>query len=137
MFGIRAKTGHSGYLGEPSESEMITIGVSKTLITGGLMIVVMLSAKHRDGIDLEEYQKLSSRMRELIKTIPGFISHDKVTTDKGERFSIIKFESEESLATWETNPEHLAAKKRGREEFYSSAFVYVYKTLREDDYKYV
>jgi heme-degrading monooxygenase HmoA len=99
------------------------------------MIVVMLAGKHRDGIDLEEYQKLSSRMRELIKTIPGFISHDVVTTDKGERFGIIKFESEESLAAWQNNPEHLAVKKRGREEFYSSAFVHVYKTLREDNYK--
>jgi heme-degrading monooxygenase HmoA len=111
--------------------------MSKTLITGGLMIVVMLGAKHKDGVDEEEYQKLSSRMRELIKTIPRCISLDRVTTDIGESFGMIKFESEESLDAWMNNPEHLAVKKRGREEFYSSAFVYVYKALREDDYKYV
>jgi heme-degrading monooxygenase HmoA len=101
------------------------------------VIVVMHGAKRRDGIDLDEYQKLSSRMHELIETIPGFISHDVVTTGNGERFAITKFESEESLAAWRNHPEHLDVQKRGREEFYSSAFVHVYTTLREDDYTYI
>jgi heme-degrading monooxygenase HmoA len=101
------------------------------------MIVVMHSAKRREDINLEEYQALAKRMGELVRQIPGFISHKKVVATNGESFAITQFESEEALAAWRNHPEHLAAQKRGREEFYSSAWVHVCTTLREDEYKYV
>jgi heme-degrading monooxygenase HmoA len=101
------------------------------------MIVVLFNAERREEIDLEGYQALAKRMNELVREIPGFISVKKYVAADGEAVTIARFESEEALAEWRNHPEHLEAQKKGREEFYSSAWVQVCKTIREQEDKYV
>ena len=38
------------------------------------MIVVLFSTTARGDLDLEDYRRASARMRELVATVPGFIS---------------------------------------------------------------
>ena len=58
-------------------------------------------------------------MNELVRTMPGYISHKSFYAEDGERCTIVEFENEEGLRTWRTNPEHLVARKMAPQKYYT------------------
>jgi heme-degrading monooxygenase HmoA len=70
-------------------------------------------------------------MAELACTMPGYLSHKSFVADDGERVTIVEFESEEAQRAWSMNAEHVAAKKKGRESFYSEYSIQVCTVARE------
>jgi heme-degrading monooxygenase HmoA len=66
----------------------------------------------------EEYGEMASRMSELARSIPGYVSHKTFVAEDGERATIVEFESEDALRRWRIDPEHIKAKKRGIESFF-------------------
>ncbi len=105
------------------------------------MVLLLFKTQQRSDINQEDYQKAGARMQELASKMPGFISIKGYTADDGERLSIIKFESAETMEAWRTHPEHLAVQRRAREAFYESywgqafALVREYEWSRETGYK--
>ena len=88
------------------------------------MIVTVF--RHRlkpDGRD--EYSALLTRMVELSKTIPGYVSQKRFTAEDGERVTIVEFATEEGQQAWAAHPEHVEAMKLGRQKFYSQFKVQV------------
>lgn len=79
----------------------------------------------------EEYQRWAARMSELVKDVPGYISHKGFTAADGERVTIVEFVSEEGLRVWATHPEHVAAKKLGRDSFFSDYRVQICTVQRD------
>jgi heme-degrading monooxygenase HmoA len=79
----------------------------------------------------DEYMALAPRMDELARTMPGYLSHKRFVADDGERVTIVEFESEETQRAWSMNAEHVAAKKKGRESFYSEYSIQVCTVARE------
>lgn len=79
----------------------------------------------------EEYVSMASHMSDLVKAVPGYISHKTYTADDGERVTIVEFESEEALRAWAVNPDHVEAKKKGRTQFFSDYRVQVCNVLRD------
>ena len=73
----------------------------------------------------EEYSALLTRIVELSKTIPGYVSQKRFTADDGERVTIVEFATEEGQQAWATHPEHVEAMKLGRQKFYSQFKVQV------------
>ena len=71
----------------------------------------------------------------LAETIPGYVLHKDFTADDGERVTIVEFEHEEGLRAWRTNPEHMAAQRKGREKYYTEYHVQVCKLERESKFK--
>lgn len=67
-----------------------------------------------------EYTEWAGRMGELVVTMPGYRSHKTFSAADGERVTLVEFESAEALQAWATHPEHVAAKRLGRERFYLS-----------------
>jgi heme-degrading monooxygenase HmoA len=80
---------------------------------------------------MEEYGPMAKQMSELARAIPGYISHKVFTADDGERVTIVEFETEEAVREWATHLEHVKAKRRGVEAFYSEYKIQVCNTLRE------
>lgn len=78
-----------------------------------------------------EYQQSAARMSELAKGIDGYISHKGFTAADGERVTIVEFDSEEGLRAWATHPEHVEAKKMGRQLFFSEYRVQVCNVVRD------
>jgi heme-degrading monooxygenase HmoA len=78
-----------------------------------------------------EYSQWAQRMSELATTIPGHISHKVFVAQDDERLTLVEFESEESLRTWSTHPEHVQAKKLGRQCFFSEYRVQVCTVQRD------
>ena len=95
------------------------------------MVVVLFGTKMRHDADLDEYGRRSERMNELVKQIPGFISIKGFVADDGDEVLIARFDSEEALEEWRSQPEHVETQRRAREDFYESYWVQVCTTVRE------
>ena len=83
------------------------------------MILVVFRSRNRPDGDVEEYQRRSKRMHELVQQHPGFISIESFETPDGEEVSLELFENDESVKAWRDNPEHRDTQRWAREEFYS------------------
>ena len=99
------------------------------------MVIAMFKAEKHAGIDSGEYQKTAQRMMDLVSKMPGFISFKGCTTDDGETFAMVTFETEEALEAWHKHPEHCTTQKRGYDEFYESLWVRVCRVVREYEWK--
>ena len=66
-----------------------------------------------------DYTGWADRMSALARTVPGYVSHKGFTAADGERVTIVEFATEEGLRAWATHPEHVEAKRKGRDSFYS------------------
>lgn len=78
-----------------------------------------------------EYIDWARRMSEIAKSMPGYVSHKVFVAEDGERVTIVEFESMDALQAWREHPEHLAAKKKGRRDFYLDYRVQVCEVRRE------
>jgi heme-degrading monooxygenase HmoA len=94
------------------------------------MIITVFRSRVRPEAQ-EEYSRWAARMGELARSMPGYISHKGFAAEDGERVTIVEFESEEAQRAWAVHPEHVDAKKKGREDFYSEYRVQVC-TLQRD-----
>jgi heme-degrading monooxygenase HmoA len=102
--------------------------------TEGKMVVVLFGTKMREDANLDEYRQRSRRMNELVRQIPGFISIKGFVADDGDEVSIARFESEDALDAWRSQPDHVETQHRAREAFYESYWVQVCKTLRDYEF---
>lgn len=98
------------------------------------MIVTVFRARLRPE-SYDVYTPLAQRLGEIAKTIPGYVSHKRFTAEDGERVTIVEFETDEGQAAWARHPEHVAAKRQGRSEFYSEFSVQVCRVEREAKFK--
>jgi len=82
----------------------------------------------------DEYGTTLNRMLEIVKSMPGYISHKTYVADDGERCTVVEFDTEEHQKAWATHGEHLAAKKKGRESFYSDYNLQVCALVRQSKF---
>ena len=94
------------------------------------MIVTVFRARLKPEA-YAEYAPLAARLGEIAKSIPGYVSHKRFTADDGERVTIVEFATEEGHRAWAMHPEHLAAKRIGRERFYTEYKVQVCRLQSE------
>jgi heme-degrading monooxygenase HmoA len=94
------------------------------------MILVVFRSRNRPDGDVEEYQRRSQRMHELVQQHPGFISIESFEGPDGEEVSLELFENDESVTAWRANPEHRDTQRWAREEFYSWYSVQASEVIR-------
>ncbi len=78
----------------------------------------------------EEYAGWAQRMLELAQRMPGFVDFKQFQSDDGERVSVITFESAATQRAWREDPDHRAAQRLGREQFYESYDIQVAEIVR-------
>lgn len=93
------------------------------------MIVTIFRSRLRPE-HREEYERMSTRMNDLARKMPGFLSLKTFTSPDGERVSVVEFASEAAHEAWRLHPEHRAAQRLGRERFYSEYAVQVCRIER-------
>jgi heme-degrading monooxygenase HmoA len=79
----------------------------------------------------DEYGSMAKRMSDLVRTIPGYISHKGFVAEDGERVTIVEFETEEALHDWRRHPEHAKAKRRGINSFFSDYKFQICSVIRD------
>jgi heme-degrading monooxygenase HmoA len=97
------------------------------------MIVTVFRSRLRPEVR-EDYLALVDRMNELAAAMPGYISHKGFFADDGERVTIVEFESEEALRAWRMHPEHLAAQRKGRTDYYSAYHLQTCRVLHDSHF---
>lgn len=58
-------------------------------------------------------------MSRRVRLIDGFIDERFYVAPDGERVTIVRFADLESQRAWASDPAHVVAQRRGREEFYA------------------
>jgi hypothetical protein len=88
-------------------------------VLGNQHVVVIFRSRRREAAE-EEYAALRPHIAELAASMPGYIEAKTFTADDGEHVTLARFDTAEHERAWREHPEHRAAQKRGREEFYAS-----------------
>ena len=94
-----------------------------------MIVTVFRSRLKPDARD--KYDPMAARMSELARAMPGYVSHKVFTADDGERVTIVEFADLESHRAWGEHPEHRAAQRQGRAEFYAEYKLQVCEVKRE------
>jgi len=94
------------------------------------MIVTVFRSRLRPEA-VEEYTRWATRMSELARAMPGYVSHKAFTAEDGERVTIVEFESEDTHRAWAMHPEHVQAQRKGRADFYETFSLQVCQPVRE------
>jgi heme-degrading monooxygenase HmoA len=95
------------------------------------VVVVTFRNRLAPGIDPQEYGQRVAKLFEIVAAMPGFRSIRSYTADDGERFSLIEFDSHESLAAWRVQTEHRIAQELGKEKYYSEYHLQICDLVRE------
>lgn len=93
------------------------------------MPITVFRSRLNPGIQ-EDYAKTAKRMAELSKQMPGFVSYKIFHAEDGERVTIVEFSDDESQKIWAKHPEHLEARKNGRELWFETYDVAVCEVIR-------
>ena len=96
------------------------------------MIVVLFRSKLVD--EPEGYNEMSEEMETLARTMPGFIDVKSYKSDDGERLTVVRWESEETMRLWRENERHRVAQRAGRERWYAYYKIEVAEVVRARDY---
>jgi heme-degrading monooxygenase HmoA len=82
------------------------------------MIVVLFRNKLREDADLQEYERLFLRMRELADRVEGFLGIEVLPAGEREYLALARFDRAAALEAWRSDPAHLRVQAIGRERFY-------------------
>jgi heme-degrading monooxygenase HmoA len=96
------------------------------------MIVVLFRSKLVD--EPEGYNEMSEEMETLARTMPGFIDVKSYKADDGERLTVVRWESEETMRLWRENERHRVAQRAGRERWYAYYKIEVAEIVRARDF---
>ena len=77
------------------------------------------------------YPDMAAEMLASARAMPGFIDFKRYTADDGERLSVVKWESEETLRAWREHERHRLAQRLGREQWYSEYSIEVAEVVRD------
>ena len=92
------------------------------------MYVVIFRAKIKHFDD--EYSRTATALRELALAHYGcreFMSF----AENGEEVAISWWDSQEQILSWKKDPQHAAAQRKGRTDWYENISVQVLEVLRE------
>ena len=83
-----------------------------------MAIVTVFRSRLRPGIE-DAYVVVANEMSRLAHSMEGFLDEKFYVAPDGERVTIVRFADMVSQRSWATHPDHVAAQRRGRDDFYS------------------
>jgi heme-degrading monooxygenase HmoA len=93
------------------------------------MIVVVFRARLRPDADLAALGTLYEEMYGHVSKLPGFRGVKDFNASDGEAVTIVEFDSLAALDAWKNHADHLRAKERGRNEFFSEHSIQICEEL--------
>ena len=79
------------------------------------------------------YAETAARMLELARAMPGFLGVESVREPDGTGITVSYWESPEAIRAWRDHPDHVEARRKGREKWYASFTTRVCRVEREND----
>jgi heme-degrading monooxygenase HmoA len=88
------------------------------------MYLTVFRNRKRADIDAAAYAADNTRMEELGRASPGFISIKSFTAEDGEVVTISVWESHEAAQAWGRHAEHRQVQARGQRDYYEEYTLY-------------
>ena len=82
-------------------------------------------ASTRTDHDPDGYTRTAHHLSGLVRQIPGFLGEDFAHTPGGLAISVAYFRDLAGIEAWRRDPDHLAAKERGRERWYERYVIHI------------
>ena len=98
------------------------------------MVIVVFRTHVKQQADLAKLHALNQQMVTRVSQMPGFLSLKDFSAQDGEFLVLAEFDSLEAVDAWKAHPEHLAAQRRGREEFFADYHIQVCNVIRTADF---
>ena len=95
-----------------------------------MTVMTVFRSRLRDDAG-DRYHDTATRMLELARGMPGFVAFEQFVAGDGERVSLVTFATLDEQRAWRDHPEHRAAQRMGRRDFYASYSVAVCEVLEE------
>jgi heme-degrading monooxygenase HmoA len=89
----------------------------------------------RTDHDPEGYDRTAARLSALVRDIPGFLGEDFARSPGGLAISVAYFRDLAGIEEWRRHPEHLEAKRRGREGWYERYAIHIARVEHSHAYK--
>jgi heme-degrading monooxygenase HmoA len=93
------------------------------------MVIVLFRSKLTPEAG-DDYAAMAGEMLARAQTMPGFIDFKSFRADDGERLSVIRWESQETLRAWTDDLRHVVAQRLGRGKWYEYFRVEVADVVR-------
>jgi len=97
-------------------------------------VVVFFTIDKLPEAGSEEYARDDERMYDIVSSMRGFISFKHYTSDEGDDFGLVRFQTEDALEAWRTNPEHRVVQQKGREKWDRHYLIRVCKVVHEYEF---
>ncbi len=94
---------------------------------------VIFTARRAEGG--HGYAGMAERMEALARTMPGYLGFEAARNEDGFGIAISYWESEDAIANWKQNAEHLEAQHTGRAKWYKDYKVSIAKVERAYEMK--
>ncbi|MFH8936114.1 antibiotic biosynthesis monooxygenase family protein [Streptomyces griseosporeus] len=75
--------------------------------------------------DQSGYAETADRLGALVRDIPGYMGEDSARTPGGLAISVAYFRDLEGIERWRRDAEHVAAKERGRQQWYERYSLHI------------
>lgn len=81
----------------------------------------------------DEYLEIAAKLREQLTQMDGFISIERFQSlvDQGKLLSLSYWESEESIALWKQNLDHIEAQSKGRNKLFEDYRIRVAEVVKD------
>ena len=81
----------------------------------------------------DKYLEIAAKLREQLTQMDGFISIERFQSlvDQGKLLSLSYWESEESIAQWKKNLDHIEAQSKGRNTLFENYRIRVAEVLKD------
>jgi len=93
--------------------------------------VVVFTSVNAPDVDHTEHTQMSHRLAKIAESYPGYLGIEPARNADGSGVSAIYWKDLESIAAFRRDSEHLVAKKRGRESWYSHYMIRISKVERD------
>ena len=93
------------------------------------MVVVLFRSMLTDQAGTD-YATMAEEMLERARTMPGFVDFKSFQAEDGERLSVIRWQSQDTLRAWSDDLRHVVAQRLGRDKWYRYFRVEVAEVVR-------
>ena len=94
----------------------------------------VIFTSQRAALDVDAYARAADRMLELARARPGFLGVESARDAGGFGLTVSYWTSEEAIAGWKRDLEHLAVQRAGRDRWYEHFELRVAKVERASSF---
>jgi heme-degrading monooxygenase HmoA len=92
---------------------------------------VVFTSLNAADVDHTEHTRMYHRLAKIAETCDGHLGIEPARNGDGSRVAVIYWKDLNSIAAFGRDPEHLIAKKKGRESWYSQYMIRIFKVERD------